>query len=87
MKHLPIQLVKLDGELIRDLSHDRYNRSLIEAMVQLAAGLEFEIVGEKIETEEEWSQARDLGISYGQGHLISMARREPLGQAELKLPV
>lgn len=86
MKHLPIQLVKLDGELIRDLPNDHYNRSLVEALVRLADGLSFRIVGEKIEIEEEWSLARDLGIAFGQGHLIGRARRIPYEQSELHLP-
>ncbi len=86
LKHLPIRLVKVDGELIRDLSKDPYNRSFIEALGCLAQGLNFETVGERIETTEEWCAARDLGISYGQGHLIGAARPRPYEQSELNLP-
>jgi EAL domain-containing protein (putative c-di-GMP-specific phosphodiesterase class I) len=86
LKHLPIRLVKVDGELIRDLSNDRYNRSFIEALGRLADGLNFQTVGERIETAEEWCEARQLGISYGQGHLIGAARRLPYEQSELDLP-
>lgn len=86
LKHLPIDLVKVDGELIHDLGNDRYNRSLIEALGRLAQGLNFQTVGEKIETEEEWWAASQLGIVYGQGHLIGAARREPYEQSELSLP-
>ena len=86
LKHLPIQLVKVDGELIRDLANDRYNRSFIEALGRLAHGLDFQTVGERIETAEEWCEAKKLGISYGQGYLIGAARRLPYEQSELNLP-
>lgn len=86
LKDLPIRLVKVDGKLIRNLANDRYNRSFIEALGRLANGLDFQTVGEQIETAEEWCEARRLGITFGQGHLIGAARRLPYQESELVLP-
>ena len=83
LKYLPIGLVKVDGALIRDLSSDRFNRSFIDALGRLAKGLDFETVGERIETREELAEAKHLGICYGQGHLFGAARRKPYTAGEL----
>lgn len=83
LKHLPIGLVKVDGELVRNLSNDPFNRAFIEALGKLAHGLNFETVAERIETEAEWEETKKLGITYGQGHLLGVARREPYVESEL----
>lgn len=86
LKHLPIRLVKVDGALIRDLSNDLFNRAFIEALGRLAQGLDFETVAERIETVDEWAEAKRLGLSFGQGHLIGPARPQPYGPADIQIP-
>ena len=87
LKQLPFHLVKLDGDFIRNLPQDPYNQHLIGALKHLADGLGFEMVGERIETVEEWNEARRLGVTYGQGHWIGAARDQPYQASELNLPV
>ena len=86
LKDWSIPLVKVDGQLIRDLPNDRFNRTFIEALGYLAKGLGFHTVAERIETEDEWAEAVRLGVPWGQGHLIAVARREPYSDEEIHLP-
>lgn len=86
LKVLPFKLVKVDGEFIQNLDSDAYNQLMIGALKYLADGLRFEMVGERIETAEEWNEARRLGVTYGQGHLIGAARDQPYQASELNLP-
>ena len=86
LKDWSIPLVKVDGQLIRDLPNDRFNRTFIEALGYLAKGLGFHTVAERIETKEEWFEAVRLGVHWGQGHLIAVARREPYSDKEIQLP-
>jgi diguanylate cyclase (GGDEF)-like protein len=83
LKVLPFKLVKVDGRFIANLPDDVYNQCLVGALKHLADGVGFEIVGERIETREEWDEARRLGVSFGQGHLIGAARKQPYRQSEV----
>jgi len=67
---LPLDMIKIDRELIRGLQADEGKRALVVAIVALAreAGLTTVAVG--IETERQLRLARELGCSLGQGFLL-----------------
>lgn len=69
-KDFRFDLVKIDGLFIRDLQHNKDNRVLVEALVNISEHFGMFSVAEFIETEEEATAAAALGIDCLQGYLI-----------------
>jgi EAL domain-containing protein (putative c-di-GMP-specific phosphodiesterase class I) len=72
------QWIKLDGALIGQLEESEFARGLAHAVVSFALDSGVEVIAEGIEIESELDQVRELGISHGQGFLLS----EPLSLEE-----
>ncbi|MDH5224706.1 MAG: EAL domain-containing protein, partial [Actinomycetota bacterium] len=64
-------IVKLDMSLTRDIDRDRAKRALAAAMVSFAQEMGFSLIAEGIQTAEELSTLRTLGIGYGQGFFLA----------------
>ena len=75
MKHilrLRPDMIKLDMSMTRGVDGDPARRALVGALATFAAELGATIVAEGIETAEEFSTLRQLGVGYGQGFLIGL---------------
>jgi EAL domain-containing protein (putative c-di-GMP-specific phosphodiesterase class I) len=64
-------IVKLDRELVRNISHDKRLLILVRHMIALCEDLGAKVVAEGIETEEELGALRAIGAHYGQGYFIA----------------
>ncbi len=71
-------LVKLDMDLIRDLSRRPTALAIVEAMVQLCERLSIGLIAEGIETLEEYEALRGCGVRLMQGHLLAKPAFEAL---------
>jgi PAS domain S-box-containing protein len=73
LKHLPVSLLKIDQEFVRDLNGEaaRINSHVIEAIVTLARGMGQRTVAEGIETQATLEIIRELGVDYAQGYLFA----------------
>jgi len=71
LKHLPVDILKIDRSFIRDLPNDKDARSMVEAIIQMAVGLDMQPLAEGIETEEQWRFLAERGCSLGQGFHFS----------------
>ena len=69
-RNLPLDMIKLDRELIQKFEHDRETHAMVAAMIALAhkAGLTAVAVG--IETNRQLALARELDCTVGQGFLL-----------------
>ncbi|HEY6566879.1 MAG TPA: EAL domain-containing protein [Actinomycetota bacterium] len=67
LKHLPVDILKIDRSFIRDVDTDRDLASMVKAMIQLAHGLEMVPLAEGIETAGELAFLVEHGCSIGQG--------------------
>lgn len=86
LTELPLDRVKLDGSLVREVDLCPAHRALLAGIVMSARDLDLEIVAEQVETEGEARTLVDLGVHYLQGYrtgapvtietFISAARRE-----------
>lgn len=80
---LPVDIVKLNMNLIRSL-HNRYAaQSIVEAMAALSAKLGFALIAEGVETVEEYNQLRACGVHLMQGYLLARPAFEALPVAVL----
>jgi EAL domain-containing protein (putative c-di-GMP-specific phosphodiesterase class I) len=75
---LPVDIVKLDMELIRGLPLRPRALQIVRHLVELAASLGTTIIAEGIETADELLAVRDCGVSLVQGYLIAKPAFESL---------
>ncbi|NNN18980.1 MAG: EAL domain-containing protein [Acidimicrobiaceae bacterium] len=63
-------IMKLDRELIQNIDKDPVRMALTTAVITFANETNTEVIAEGIETPEELSALKDLGIRFGQGYLL-----------------
>jgi diguanylate cyclase (GGDEF)-like protein/PAS domain S-box-containing protein len=77
LRHLPVDVLKIDGSLIRGLGSEPTDEQFVRAIVQMCEALQIASVAEYVESEAALAQVRAAGVSYAQG--FSLGRPEPLG--------
>ncbi|WP_275288529.1 sensor domain-containing protein [Halomonas elongata] len=75
LKRLPIDVVKIDRTFIVDVPGDRDDETLLEAIVGMARSLNYRVVAEGVESEEQRVFLETLGCDELQGFLLG--RPEP----------
>jgi diguanylate cyclase (GGDEF)-like protein/PAS domain S-box-containing protein len=73
LKHLPVDILKIDRSFIRDIPADEAACSMVRAIVELAHGLRMEPHAEGIEQKVQWDFLVDLQCQRGQGYYFSRA--------------
>ncbi|MDW7675006.1 MAG: EAL domain-containing protein [Bacillota bacterium] len=79
LKHLPIDTLKIDQSFTKDLVIDSKATALVETIISMSESLNFEVVAEGVETEEQYSFLKRKNCRLGQGYLFS----RPLNSEEL----
>lgn len=79
LRHLPVDVLKIDRSFISDLARDPDTRAMVAAFVQLAHNLKVAPLAEGIETEEELEFLKSCQCTLGQGFLFS----KPVEAAEV----
>ncbi len=79
LKHLPIDYLKIDGTYTRNLRTDEVNQEMVAAMIKLARKMQFRIVAEQVENQEDFDWLRNSGVDFVQGRFIEAPM--PLGTA------
>lgn len=72
--HLPLDMVKLDGSLVRGLGSLEAQRVVVASMVQAVKALGLLVVAEQVEDQETLEALRLLGVDYAQGYHIGRPR-------------
>ncbi|HEX8179170.1 MAG TPA: EAL domain-containing protein [Pyrinomonadaceae bacterium] len=80
LKHLPIDVLKIDRSFIRDMATDADDAAIVMAIITLAHSLKLQVVAEGVETEEHLRFLRLLRCDEMQGYLFS----KPLSAADLE---
>ncbi len=68
--HLDIDVLKIDGSLIRDVHTNKRTYHIIETISTFAKKMNIKTVAEQIETKNEFETLKALGIDYLQGYYI-----------------
>jgi diguanylate cyclase (GGDEF)-like protein/PAS domain S-box-containing protein len=79
LKHMPVDILKIDRSFVREVDLDRDAGSMVSAMISLADNLGMTPLAEGIETEGEWRFLADHGCTAGQGFYFS----RPVPAAEI----
>jgi EAL domain-containing protein (putative c-di-GMP-specific phosphodiesterase class I) len=70
LKHLPVDILKIDGAFVRHLDSNREDQIFVRAIVQVARELGLETVAEYVESREVYDLLTDIGVDYVQGFYI-----------------
>ena len=71
LKHMPVDVLKIDRAFVRDVHRDQSLASMVRAMIQLAQGLDMIPLAEGVETQQELEFLRGSGCRLAQGFLFS----------------
>lgn len=67
LKELPIDYLKIDGSLVRNICHDTIDYEMVRAINQVGHVVGAQTIAEFVENEEIVSALLDIGVDYGQG--------------------
>ena len=81
LRRLPIDTVKVDQSLIKDIATDSQQATFVSAILRLIESVGLRSVVEGIETVAQRDQLHSLGCVYGQGYFFS----EPVPAEQLTI--
>jgi len=70
LKHIPINYLKIDGKLVKDILHDPIDRAMVEMINRLGHTMGVKTVGEYAETPDIIDALRQSGVDYAQGFAV-----------------
>lgn len=74
LAQLPVDILKLDGQLIADLETHQPSRIIVEGLITTTRQLGIDVVAEGVETHGQSHLLRDMGCGYAQGFLFGRHR-------------
>src|SRR3546814_2532094 len=78
LRELPVDRVKIDRSLVRDIAVSAEARTICSAVVGLIQGLGMEVVVEGVETEAQMEMLRVIGCTLFQGYHLA----RPMGEED-----
>jgi diguanylate cyclase (GGDEF)-like protein len=70
LKHLPFDVVKIDGDFIKSLPASRTDQLTVQAIVTIARGLKKQTVAEFVGDDRTVAILREFGVDFAQGYHI-----------------
>ncbi len=74
LKHIHVDILKIDGIFIRDLTRDYSNQLFVKAIVDVARGMGKTTVAEFVENQEILDMLRGFGVDQVQGYHLDKPR-------------
>jgi Amt family ammonium transporter len=69
LKNFKVDLLKIDGGFIRDITENRISESMVAAITQVAKVMELQTIAEYVENDKTRELLKTLGVDYAQGHV------------------
>ena len=74
LRDLPINFLKIDGDLVVTVTESRTGQLTIKSLVELAKGLGAETIAEYVSDDQTLEFLREQGVGYAQGYRIGRPR-------------
>ena len=74
LKDMPVDYLKIDGDLIVSLSESRTAQLVVKALVDVARGTGAETIAVFASDEQTLTLLRELGVGFAQGHKVGRPR-------------
>jgi diguanylate cyclase (GGDEF)-like protein/PAS domain S-box-containing protein len=84
IKHLPIDILKVDGSFIRDIHSNEESKAIVKAIITLAKAIGLNVIAEGIELEEHIEELKNGGCLLGQGFYFSKPMTSEVFEKYLK---
>ncbi|ABG42414.1 diguanylate cyclase/phosphodiesterase with PAS/PAC sensor(s) [Paraglaciecola sp. T6c] len=68
LKQIPVDYLKIDGSLVKDIHNQPTDRAIVESVHNIAKMMGMKTVAEFVENDEICRVLQDIGIDYGQGY-------------------
>ena len=75
LKSLPVDYLKIDGNIIKNISRNTTDRSMVAAINQIGNVMNIETIAKNVEDVFTLNQLKDIGIDYAQGFYLSEAKK------------
>jgi len=70
LKNFNVDMLKIDGSFILDITENRISESMVAAITQVAKVMNLQTVAEFVENEETRELIAEMGVDFAQGHLF-----------------
>jgi diguanylate cyclase (GGDEF)-like protein/PAS domain S-box-containing protein len=74
LKTLPVDYLKIDGQFVENVTRDRVDRSMVEAISQVGKTMGIQTIAERVESAEVLAELGRLGVGCAQGFHIAKPR-------------
>ena len=68
LKNLPVDFLKIDGSLVRDIANDALDEAMVRAINEIGHVLGIATIAEFVESEDVLAHLSALGVDYAQGY-------------------
>jgi EAL domain-containing protein (putative c-di-GMP-specific phosphodiesterase class I) len=72
LKQLPIDYLKIDGSLVKNIVHEPTDRAIVESICAIARIMNMKTIAEFVENAEIEALLSDIGVDYVQGYGVHM---------------
>ena len=83
LKHLDVDIVKIDGLFIRNLPNDQDNQVFVKAIIDVARGMRKTTVAESVEDLKTLEMLKSYGVDMVQGYYLEMPHSDIVAVAKV----
>lgn len=68
LKNLPVDYLKIDGNLIKNMSHNTADRAMVAGINQIGKVMNIRVIAQHVENVFTLNQLKEIGVDYAQGY-------------------
>lgn len=70
LKSLPVDFLKIDGALVREIAHNEIDLCMVEAISRIARKMGIMTIAEYVEDDDVLEKLKEIGVTHAQGYAI-----------------